>query len=60
MNQEEDAKLFSVDPEIEQTFRARRREQQRLRMAKKDAFDGVQQNLQPNIVDDRDRAILEY
>ncbi|GMN26280.1 hypothetical protein TIFTF001_049282 [Ficus carica] len=73
MHNQRNQELLPLDPEIERTFLARRREQQGLagvgeiaeRAAVNMANDGQQLNVnnlvpQPVLVDDRDRAIREY
>ncbi|XP_024027611.1 uncharacterized protein LOC112093437 [Morus notabilis] len=63
MNRPRDADLIPLDPEIERTFRARRREQQGL-AGIEEMVDGVGGNNQGNqvvvIAEDRDRAIRDY
>ena len=68
MNPERDQELVSFDPEIERTFRARRREQQGLAGLGEMAEEGVGNNRQQGnqlgdpiaLADDRDRVIKEY
>ena len=68
MNPERDQELVSFDPEIERTFRARRREQQGLAGLGEMTEEGVGNNRQQGnqlgdpvaLADDRNRAIREY
>ena len=68
MNPERDQELVPFDPEIERTFRARRREQQGLAGLGEMAEEGVGNNRQQGnqlgdpiaLADDRNRAIREY
>ena len=74
MNRQRDLDLLPLDPEIERTFRARRREQQQGLAVVENMAEGEVGNMvnngqpmqinnpipQPAFVDDRDRAIREY
>ncbi len=62
MNRPRDQKLLPIDPEIERTFRARRREQQGLAVVEEMAEEevGNNGNNAAAMADDRDRAIREY
>ena len=68
MNKERDRDLVPFDPEIERTFRARRREQLGLASLEEMADEGAGNNGQNGnqlvdqmvLADDRNRAIREY
>ena len=63
MNRPRDTDLVPLDPEIERTFRARRRDQQGATRMEGRAEGAVVNNIANNaaaIADDRDRAIRDY
>ena len=61
MSREGNNDLVPLDPEIERTFRARRREQQGLAQVEEMAEHGDNgQNLNPIPMDNRDRAMRDY
>ena len=63
MNRPRDTDLVPLDPEIERTFRARRREQQGATGMEERVEGAVVNNIVNNaaaMADDRDRAIRDY
>ncbi|PON50379.1 hypothetical protein PanWU01x14_223510, partial [Parasponia andersonii] len=60
MNNQRDQELVPLDPEIERTFRARRREQQQGLAILEEMAEAAGTNNAAAMADDRDRAIREY